>query len=433
MTVKINALEIENIKRVKAVQIKPAKNGLTVIGGKNGQGKTSVLDAIAWGLGGNRFKPSNPKRDDSALPPELKIELDNGLIVERKGKNSDLKVTDPTGKRSGQTLLDSFVEQLALDLPRFLHSNDKEKADTLLQIIGVGDELHKLEEQEEKLYNQRRAHGQVTLQKQKYAEELESFPNAPNEFVSMSELLERHQNILAHNAENQRQRNELDDIKRDMASTEREIRMLKDRIDDLQQELNKQHNHRIDLADRLEIANKTVKELKDESTEEIEKNIASIEQINEQVRANREKLKAQAEAEEYQARYEAFTQEIEAVRDAKIRLLEGADLPLEGLSVEDGELIYQGQKWDGLASSEQLRVATAIVRKLNPSCGFVLIDKLEAMDLDTLEEFGRWLESEGLQAIATRVSTGDECTVIIEDGYIKENSPTQKKWKAGEF
>ena len=54
MTVKINSLELENVKRIKAVQLEPAANGLTIIGGKNGQGKTSVLDAIAWALGGDR-------------------------------------------------------------------------------------------------------------------------------------------------------------------------------------------------------------------------------------------------------------------------------------------------------------------------------------------------------------------------------------------
>ena len=96
-----------------------------------------------------------------------------------------------------------------------------------------------------------------------------------------------------------------------------------------------------------------------------------------------------------------------------------------------------------MSGSDQLRVSTAIVRKLNPDCGFVLLDKLEQMDLRTLTEFNAWLEQEGLQAIATRVSTGDECSVIIEDGYVKENVTSQPvqpvsenttpTWKAGEF
>ena len=84
-----------------------------------------------------------------------------------------------------------------------------------------------------------------------------------------------------------------------------------------------------------------------------------------------------------------------------------------------------------MSASEQLRVATAIVRKLNPECGFVLLDKLEQMDSETLAEFGDWLEEQGLQAIATRVSSGDECQIIIEDGYSRLNQ--EKKWEVGRF
>lgn len=94
-----------------------------------------------------------------------------------------------------------------------------------------------------------------------------------------------------------------------------------------------------------------------------------------------------------------------------------------------------------MSGSDRLKVSTAIVRKLNPKCGFVLLDKLEQMDLVTLNEFGQWLEQEGLQAIATRVSTGDECSIIIEDGYVvkeleardKAEAPAAPTWKAGVF
>ena len=90
-----------------------------------------------------------------------------------------------------------------------------------------------------------------------------------------------------------------------------------------------------------------------------------------------------------------------------------------------------------MSGSDQLKVATAIVRKLNPQCGFVLLDKLEQMDLQTMQEFGSWLEFQGLQAIATRVSTGDECSIIIEDGTVVSQPEVaqapQPRWKAGEF
>lgn len=422
MTMKINKLEIENVKRVKAVKIEPSTNGLTIIGGKNNQGKTSVLDAIAWALGGERFRPSQAARDGSVIPPNLRIVMNNGLVVERKGKNSSLKVTDPSGQKAGQQLLDEFVEQLALNLPKFMEGSSKEKANTLLQIIGVGPQLEELERQEKEMFNERTYLGRTADQKEKYAKEQPYFPDVPATPVSASELIRKQQDILARNGENQRIRenlHKLEQIKQDITEKLQELLRKQDEVDE-----------------KLRVARMSAEDLRDESTAELEQSIADIEETNRKVRANLDKDKAEEDAKDYRAQYNSLTAKIEAVREQKMELLKGADLPLPGLSVEEGDLIYNGQKWDNMSGSEQLRVSTAIVRKLNPNCGFVLLDKLEQMDLDTLQEFGKWLEQEGLQAIATRVSTGDECSIIIEDGYVAGQEQSEEKkseWKAGVF
>lgn len=417
---KINKLEIENVKRVRAVKVDLAPSGLTVIGGKNNQGKTSVLNGITWALGGDKYRPSGAQRDGSVLPPSLRIVMNNGLVVERKGKNGDLKVIDPNGKKGGQQLLNEFVEQLAIDLPRFLESSSKEKANILLRIIGVGDRLYELEQQEQGIYNRRHTIGQIADQKRKFAKEMTYYPDAPHELVSASELIRQQQDILARNGENQRKRERL-------AALERDSQVIQRQIDELLA------RHVTILAD-LEIARKSAADLHDESTAELAQNISHIEEINARVRTNMDKDKAEDDALEYANQYATLSTELDNVRKAKTDLLQNADLPLPGLSVEDGELLYNGKKWDCISGSDQLKVSTAIVRKLNPKCGFVLLDKLEQMDLDTLREFGEWLEAEGLQAIATRVSTGDECSILIEDGYVVgAEEESEKKWEAGEF
>ena len=124
--VRINRFEVENIKRVQAVQLEPSATGLTVIGGRNGQGKTSVLDAILWALGGDKYRPSNYQRDGSSAEANVRIELDNGIMVTRAGKNASLKVIDQHGNKAGQALLDSLIGKLALDLPKFLNASAKE-------------------------------------------------------------------------------------------------------------------------------------------------------------------------------------------------------------------------------------------------------------------------------------------------------------------
>lgn len=432
MAIKINKLEIENVKRIKAVAIEPTESGLTVIGGRNNQGKTSVLDSIAWALGGEDFRPSEAKRTDSVIPPNLKITMSNGLIVERKGKNSALKVTDPSGQKAGQQLLNSFVEKLALNLPKFINESGREKAKTLLQIIGIEDQLAELEKSEKELYNERLTIGRIADRKRKYADEQTYYPDAPAELVSPSELIRQQQEILARNGENQRERQKA-------AQLEEQAKQLYSRVVELSAQLEAARKEHLAVMADLDTAKKSTEHLQDESTAELEASIANIDEINRKVRANLDKEKAEEDAKEYRRQYERLTEQIEQTRDEKMKLLDAADLPLPELSVKEGELIYKGQKWDNISGSDQLKVATAIVRKLNPECGFVLLDKLEQMDLDTMMEFGEWLEQEGLQAIATRVSTGDECSIIIEDGYVidqerpEQEAVTKRKWRVGEF
>ena len=419
MPVTIHSLEAENIKRIKAVQLEPSATGLTVIGGRNGQGKTSVLDAICWALGGKNFMPSSAHREGSAIPPYLKIEMSNGFIVERRGKNSALKVTDPHGGAAGQRLLDQFVEQLALDLPKFLQSSAKEKANVLLQIIGVGEQLAALERQEAETYNRRRTIGQIADQKKSFADEQIYYPDAPAELVSASELIRQQQDILARNGENQRKRERREYLLRCQSNLQQQIGELQKQLDQVNADLN--------------IASRAAADLHDENTAELEASIATTEETNRKVRANLDKQRAQDDATEYSRQYGELSAALEATRKKKADLLNGANLPLPGLSVADGELLYNGHKWDSMSGSEQLKVATAIVRRLNPNCGFVLMDKLEQMDTETLREFGDWLKTEGLQVIATRVSTGGECSVIIEDGMVQEPAAAPAAWKKGEF
>lgn len=162
-------------------------------------------------------------------------------------------------------------------------------------------------------------------------------------------------------------------------------------------------------------------------------------------------------ANHYQGSWGKWCAAVGISRDTGDRMVSVAaqcgNIQLEGKSILDVQplkLLYAAAKPSTpevvkqavFTGSDQLRVAAAIVRRLNPDCGFVLLDKLEQMDMTTLQEFSAWLEAEGLQAIATRVSTGSECQIIIEDGMVKDAEPTlppvtekpqQKSWTKGAF
>lgn len=441
-SIKINSLELENVKRVKAVKLEPSANGLTILGGDNANGKTSVLDAIAWALGGNSYKPSNPKRDGSLVDPYLKVTLSNGIVVERKGKSSSLKVTDPKGNLAGQKLLDAFISQFALNLPKFLDASDKEKADILLQIIGVGDQLKELENEYKTVYADRTATGRLQKQKKHAADEMVQWDDVPDVELSASDLIKQQQEILARNGENERKRQNLRILETNKNVIVEKLERLAEQITDLKHQYDDLMGKLNETNEDIETAQKTVEQLRDESTTELEANIANIEAINAKIAQNLAKEKANEEAEELQRQYDSMTDKLAHINQAKMKLLDGAKLPLTGLSVDDGVLTYKGQPWDGMSSAEQLIVATSIVRAKDPQCGFVLMDKLEQMDLKSLKAFGDWAEKNGMQIIATRVSHGDECSIYIEDGYSidKEGNKTADTdvkpavaWKAGEF
>lgn len=420
MAIKINSLQLENVKRVKAVALEPAENGLTVIGGKNGQGKTSVLDAIAWTIGGEKYRPSAAQRDGSVLPPDLRVTFSNGVTAIRKGNKGALTVTDETGKKSGQRLLDAFVEQFALNVPKFMEANDRDKASTLLRILGIEDKLDALDRHEKALYDTRTEVGRLAQQRQNAADTMDYYADAPEEPVSISELLARLQAAQTTNRENADKRRNVENLSAKVTALKTQAKEITAALESAME----------DLSNAIMVA----EELHDVDVDAISDEINSADQTNRMVENNRRRDALVAEADEMNAQYTDLTIQIEQLRADRKALLDGADLPLAGLGVEGGVLTMNGKPWDCMSGSEQLRAATAIVSRLNPDCGFVLLDKLEQMDTDTLAEFSAWLEERGMQAIATRVSTGSECTIIIEDGYaVAAPVAAAKKWTEGEF
>lgn len=415
--IKIAELQLQNIKRVRAVDITPAE-GLTVIGGGNAQGKTSVLDAIAYALGGEKYRPSEPQNRDGVAPAKLEITLSNGLVVTRSGKNLDLKVTDPTGKKAGQTLLNSFISQFALDLPKFLNANNKEKAKTLLQTLGIEDQLTALDNEEHKRADERLLAGREAERKRHYADELPEYPDAPDAPLSGAEMAKKLQAALAENAKHQAQRDNLAKLQERITRANAEVMDLNQRLKAAQEEL---AGYKAELEEA-----KAAPIGADIDTSAISAELESIDTTNAQVRTNQDKARANDEAEQAEAEYQAATRAVEDVRARRMALLQSVQMPLEGLSVEGGELVYKGSKWDCMSSMERIIVGVSIVRQLQPKCGFVLLDQLEVFDRKQLAVLRDWLQERNMQAIATRVADDDTCDIIIEDGMVRgqeDNNP----------
>lgn len=426
--VRISSLEIENVKRIQAIHLAPSATGLTVIGGDNRQGKTSVIDAIMACLGGEQFVPSNAVRageDHGAVS----VTLSNGMVVSRSftQKGSYLKVSDPNGGRGGQMLLNEFVSEFALSLGQFLEASDKEKTKILLQIIGV--DLAPFEEKHKKLYEEREGIGRLRDRAKHHADAMPYNEAVGSEILTPSDIMAELEKKVQVNAKNREIRTKAEafreNVKRQDArceDAEQLVKELQKRLLDAEKERDERLLERNRQRKEYEAAMQSASAIQDEDVTALKERLAQIEDTNAEVRKNLDREKSLAEAEGYSEEYRALTSQINQNQEEMKDLLNGAKMPLPGMSIDAGLLTFGAKAWDCMSGADQLRVATAVVRKLNPSCGFVLIDKIEQMDLKTLREFGVWLKAEGLQAITTRVSQGDECSIIIEDGALKQQT-----------
>ena len=406
--VKILCFSAGNFKALKAFYCEPKPEGLTVIGGDNGAGKSSCLDALAFAVGGAKYRPSNPKREGAVGDTTLHVDLSNGITVERKGKNLSLTVTDREGARHGQELLDAFISNIAIDLPKFYNASSKDKAHMILDTLGIEEKLEELAKREKEKYDTRTVVGREADRKQKAAEDMPWHEDAPEEPVSVADLIKQQQEILSRNGIRAEHKRNLESYKGKVADIDSRVKALLVEKSELLDKIN-------------DVQCAVSNDGEEESTAELEAQIANFEKTNRKVAENAERTRRLEEADALSDQCDALTKEIEAIRAERLALLKGADFPLEGLSVNDSsELVYNGQPWDCMSGSQQLIVSCAIASRVNPSCRFVLMDKLEQLDLDTLKEFDAWLKTQDLQCIATRVSTGGECSLVIEDGEVKE-------------
>lgn len=413
--VRIAHLEVEDVKRVRAVHLTPTDTGLTVIGGNNAQGKSSVLDAIMAALLGDKYQPTDAVRE-GAESGEVRVTLSNGIEVVRKftPKGSYLKVTDPEGKKAGQTLLNGLLAELALNLGKFMRSDDKAKAKALLAALGI--DTQPFDEKIRSLEQDRLLKGREKDKAKGHAESLTYHDDVGTDPMDGAAMVKQMEQALQHNAK-------VREAKDQAGMLAFKLGKAKQRVDELRKTLAAAEVEAKELEEKTLLADTAARTAEPVDTSTLKLQMEEIDQHNGKVRDNQRREQAFADAEALGEEYRELSHRIDEVRDELRALLDAHPLPLDGLEVAEGELRYKSRAWDCMSGAERLQVATAVVHTINPACGFVLLDGLEQMDVPTLKAFGAWLEGRGLQAIGTRVSTGDECSIVIEDGVVDRAMP----------
>lgn len=422
---RIIELNVENFMGVEAVDITP-ENDVVVIGGNNGQGKSSILNAIIAALGGKKSSPDVPVRVGKKQSRiELRISGERGeLIVERTftadGKTK-LKVSaaDGANYNKPQQILDDLVGAIGFDPHAFCRLDKRRQAEQLRDLVGL--DTGEVEAKRQQVYEER-THVNRTVKS--LESRLDALPNVKVEGgeIIVSELLAEldrreavNRNIADRNESLAEQDAAIAELESDNERRREQIKELQEKVVRVESQIKEWQSTRDKEA--AEVA-----EIKPEDTEEIREKIESAEDHNAKFRQSQERNRIASELKTEQAESDRLTEAIAELDRKKQKMLSDAPWPVEGLGItDDGTVTYRGLPLSQASSAEQLRVSLAMGMAANPKLRVLIIRDGSLIDDQTMEVIREMVADAGYQVWIEKVSgTGEGCTLMISEGRVAE-------------
>lgn len=408
-------LQVENFKRVQAVNISPDPNQpIVAISGKNAQGKSSVIDAIWAALAGaaatRGTKTTKPVKD-GADKATVRVDLGD-LIVTRtwnKAGKSTLTVTNADGAKysSPQAMLDDLIGTLTFDPLAFTRLTPRDQVAALMEVVDLDVDLDALDNQRAELYDKRT---EIGRDRKKLGDTPEIDYRLPEQETPATELFDR---ITAARHTH--------DSKREAARKLDQVADATRELEEKRAEIDRQIEQQNTIAQQLRQAYESAKQAADaaENPDELQDQLADLDRTNAAIRSNNAAKQHAAQAEELDKAYAAKTDEIAALDKAKADALAAATFPLDGLSFGDDGVTYNGQPLGQASAAEQLRAATAIAAALNPTVRVIRIADGSLLDSESRAALEDMARAENFQIWLELVDETGELGVVIEDGKVK--------------
>lgn len=422
---KIIQLTAENIKRLRAVTIKPDGN-LVVVGGRNGQGKTSTLDSIAYALGGKDEIPNMPVRNGEQKA-KIVLELDD-LVIKRTFTaegGTTLVVENKDGAKypSPQTILDRLTGKLTFDPLAFIRLDAKEQAAALKKLVGL--DLSDLDAQRKKVYDERTLiHRDCDVLKVDF-ERAPHFPEAGTEEQSAAAIIAEIEQTTERNRKAQELKDKPPKLQIAVMEAEdqenkikKEIAVLEESLVVAKKRLTQQQNRKAELLTAMQKAAQEAEQAEMEDVEPLKEKLRTLETKNQHVRSNQDKAKKRQALESKREQAKALTDKIEQLDLQKETRLAEVKFPVEGLGFDENGVVFNGIPFDQASAAEQLRVSVAIAVGMNPKLRIGLVRDGSLLDDDSLKLLEELANEHDFQVWVERVGKGKECSVVIEDGAI---------------
>jgi hypothetical protein len=424
---KIIELQAENVKRLRAVTITPEGN-IVEISGRNGQGKTSVLDAIWWAVSGTTHIQAVPIRKGEN---EARIRLDLGDLKvlrtfrrrEEGGHTTSLVVESADGARyqSPQKMLDSLLSALSFDPLAFTRMDGKAQLETLKRFVP-GVDFAAIEKASKADFDRRTEVNRTIRTLRAQAVSIEVPAGTPAERIDDAALVAEMQQAGEFNTELERRRSRREQAEQDLRTAEETARKDRDRAAELRVAASKmdeqaegQEQHAATLRAKLAEAPVLPDPI---DTLDLRQRIADAGRTNTAVaqREQRDRIEAQVQAAETEAA--ALTKAMEKRATEKREAIAKAHLPVPGIGFGEDEILLNEVPFDQASSAEQLRTSVAIAIAANPKLRVIRIQDGSLLDEDAMRILAEMAQAADYQVWIEVVQSGRSAAIIIEDGAV---------------
>lgn len=398
-------LRVENFKRLKAVRIAPQSGKMVKLVGRNGHGKTSVIDAVAAGLGGKDYLPAVPVRVGQESG-DITITLKDanggptGWLVRlhfEKDRYTTLTLVNEKGEkvtRGKQDMIDRLLSEKCLDPFELMMVKPAQRLQTLKALVP-GFNFITNETDRRDAYIKRTDIGRDYRRDKALLDSTPVLDKRPEE-IDVTAVAE----TLRVTEERERRRQSL----------EREIAMLRSNIEDWKSKINAALRTIIKLEDEID----TIEV--DANTAELHSKLANAQETNRTVEQFDRRVTLLATLETHQNELRRLDRRIEELDAEKFKAVQDAKLPIPGLSLGEEDITIDQMPFEQASSSQQLMVATAIAMALRPVIRVILVRQGPLLDPEHIDILEKICAEHKYQLWLERIRDGAESGLIIEDG-----------------
>lgn len=404
---RVVALKAENFKRLTAIDLEFDSHVIT-LSGRNEQGKSSVLDAIWWALAGGAAakKITNPIRNGETKA-SVQVTLDDFVITRTASvdkKTTSVQVTSRDGSQkfsSPQKLLDALIGKLSFDPLEFSRMSDKDQRAALLGAVDIGIDLDAWDAERNQAFTERTDVNRSVKNLQAQVDGI-VIPEGTPEPVDTAALI----------AELNTAQNASHNLRVAMTAVDGWV----SKIERLNRELEEAQAEKYTAEGQLLAAEQAHEKCR--PVEAIQADISGASEANKAGDMIREKERLSKMLADATAEATALTDKITAMDKNKADLLATAEMPIEGLGIDESGVTYQGQPLSQASGAGITKVSMAMAIALNPDLRLAYIRDGSLLDSENMAIVQEMAEANDFMVMIEVVDETGAVGIVIEDGAV---------------